>query len=239
MQTEKQTILKNQEPKGGIDRRQFLQYTGVGMAGALLLASGCKKDNNGVTNPHNGTAVTFPSGDAGILNYAYALEQLEAAFYTAVLAGGYYKGLSTSSAEYQILTDIQMHEICHRDFFKTALGSNAIIGLTPFFSNINFNDRTSVLTTAKTFEDLGVSAYNGAAYYIQDAGYLLEAGKIVSVEARHASAIRDLLNPNTSSFAGTDVVDSNGLDKSNTFAYVLSQAGAYVTNTFNTSNLPQ
>jgi hypothetical protein len=165
------------------------------------------------------------------------LEQLEAAFYTQVLMGTYYA--NASSVEKQILADIQKHEVCHRDFFKAALGTSAIIGLTPFFSNINFNDRTSVLTHAQIFEDLGVSAYNGAARLITDPGYLLLAGKIVSVEARHASAIRDLLNPNSNSFAGDDVVDSSsGLDQQNTTTYVLSQASAFITNTIDASQLP-
>ena len=59
--------------------------------------------------------------------------------------------------------------------------------------------------TARTFEDLGVSAYNGAGQLLTVAANLLTAGKIVSVEARHAAAIRDLLVPN--SFAASDVVD--------------------------------
>jgi hypothetical protein len=41
--------------------------------------------------------------------------------------------------------------------------------------------------------------------------YLLLAGKIVSVEARHASAIRSLINPNSADFAGDDVINT-GLD---------------------------
>ncbi len=84
--------------------------------------------------------------------------------------------------------------IIHRDFFKTALSSSAIPALTPNFSTINFNDRTSVLTNAKTFEDLGVAAYNGVGFRIQSTLYLQLAGKIVSVEARHAAYIRFLLN---------------------------------------------
>jgi len=241
MQNKQSALPDSTESRSGLGRRDFLKYGGMGIAAAVLVSagSGCKKDNNTANNPHNGANIVFPTGDAGILNYAYALEQLEAAFYTQVLTGSYYKGLSSSSAEKQILTDIQLHEVCHRDFFKAALGPAAIGALTPFFNNINFNDRTSVLTQAKIFEDLGVSAYNGAASFISDSGYLLVAGKIVSVEARHASAIRDLLQPNTTSFAGDDVIGSTGLDAANTFTYVLTQASAFITNTINSSNLPQ
>lgn len=52
--------------------------------------------------------------------------------------------------------------MAHREFFKNALAKAAIPGLEVNFSGINFASRDSVLGTAKAFEDLGVSAYNGA-----------------------------------------------------------------------------
>jgi hypothetical protein len=92
----------------------------------------------------------------------------------------------------QILSD---HEVLHRDFFKTVLGTSAIQTLTPDFSKINFSDRASVLGAAKLFEDTGVKAYDGAGYLIESAvDYLTIAGKIVSVEARHAALISNLIS---------------------------------------------
>ena len=82
------------------------------------------------------------SGDVGILNYAYALEQLEAAFYTQV-AASFYAGITTE--EQQILTDIKNHEVIHRDYLKAALGSQAIADLSVDFSSIDFAGRTNVL----------------------------------------------------------------------------------------------
>ena len=152
------------------------------------------------------TTVSVGSADAGVLNYAYALEQLEAAFYTQLRTGTYYTGLATGSAEKLILDDLYYHEVIHRDFFKaaiTAAGLTPLKDLTPNFSSINFNDRTSVLSTAKAFEDLGVAAYNGAGQYITSPAYLFLAGKIVSVEARHAAIIRDLVSEST--FVGNDI----------------------------------
>lgn len=52
--------------------------------------------------------------------------------------------------------------------------------------------------------------------------YLVIAGKIVSVEARHAAAIRDLLNPGSADFAGNDIVDANGLDASQMPSQIIS-----------------
>lgn len=94
---------------------------------------------------------------------------------------------------------------------------------------MDFSDRHSVLETAKTFEDLGVSAYNGAGKLIENPDYLLAAGKIVSVEARHAATIRQLLNPRSVAFAGPDVVNENGLGLVREPAEVLAAADPFIT----------
>lgn len=204
-----------------IGRRSFLQYAGVGIAGAGLLAAGaCKKDRH--ESMGNGIDIGA-QGDVAILNYAYALEQLEAAFYTQV-ASTMFSGATAD--EVALLTDIRDHELAHREFFKAALGTNAIKGLTPDFSGIDFSSRAKVLATAQAFEDLGVSAYNGAGFMIKSADYLTLAGKIVSVEARHAAYIRNLLNPG--SFADGTILDANGMDKVNTIPAVLATANTFL-----------
>lgn len=184
-----------------LQRRSFLRYTGAGMALSGLFLAGCDDDDNNNSN----NLIDVGSGDTGVLNYAYALEQLEAAFYAQVKTGTYYTNLGTGTSERQIFDDIALHEKAHAEFFKAALSTNAIKALEPDFSSINFNDRSSVLNAAKAFEDLGVAAYNGAGRYIQTAAYLVIAGKIVSVEARHAALIRDMISYN--SFVDSDVVD--------------------------------
>jgi len=123
-----------------------------------------------------------------------------------VRSGSFYTGSSITTAEKAILDDLYYHEVIHRDFFKTAITTAAtpIKALTTVYPSGTFSSRASVLGTAKAFEDLGVAAYNGAGQYITDPGYLFLAGKIVSVEARHAAIIRDLLSEN--SFVGNDIV---------------------------------
>ena len=193
--------------------------------------------SNVVNSTTAAVVAVFGSGDVGILNYAYALEQLEAAFYTAVLAGGYYD--TAAENEKQILADLQQHEVNHREFFRAAIPAEARIpDLSVDFSVVDFNRRESVLGTAKVFEDLGVSAYNGAGQFIQSADYLLLAGKIVSVEARHASAIRDLLNPKSADFAGDDLIGPTGLEITRSFADVLTAAGPFITTEIDASGLP-
>ena len=217
-----------------VGRRLFLRYAGATVAGGALLAA-CNNDENPTTV--TATMVDLGTGDIGILNYAFALEQLEAAFYTQVVATPY---TGITDAEKAVLTDIRDHEIIHREFFKAAIpAANRITDLTPDFSTITFSDRASVLGTAKAFEDLGVAAYNGAGPLITNPTYLGLAGKIVSVEARHAAAIRDLLNPKSADFAGDDVVTpANGLDAATKPSGVLPTAQKYVKNPITAASLP-
>jgi hypothetical protein len=218
---------------GSLQRRSFLQYAGAGVAGIALVAVGCKKNDNMLAATTTDAGVSLGSDDTGILNYAYALEQLEAAFYDAVIKMPY-SGIS--AVELSLLTDVRDHELAHRDFFKAALGTAAIGTLEFDFSSIKFDDRSSFLGTAKAFEDLGVSAYNGAGRLIKSADYLTLAGKIVSVEARHAALIRNLIQ--SGSFANSEVVDANGLDKARKPAEVLAIAQTYIKTPVNASNLP-
>lgn len=213
-------------------RRTFLKLSGAAVA-LLGIAPGASAATEYFPLPigsdDDKVVADLGSGDTGILNYAYALEQLEAAFYTEVISNPY---SAMPPNEKQMLMDIRDHEIVHRDFFKAALGAHAIPALTPNFKKVKFKDRMSVLTTAQTFEDLGVDAYNGAGQLLTNPDYLLLAGKIVSVEARHAAAIRDLLKPRTGNFA------PDALDGDKKPADVLKAAGPFIKTKINPSGLP-
>jgi hypothetical protein len=185
-----------------IKRRSFFMYAGATAGATALVLAGCKDDNNNMPG-----MVNVGSGDVGVLNYAYALEQLEADFYTQVRSGSYYTGLAAGSAEKLVFDDLYYHEVIHREFLKAAItgaGATPIKALTTVYPTGTFNSKATVLATAKAFEDLGVAAYNGAGRRISSPNYLVIAGKIVSVEARHAALIRDLVSEGT--FVGSDVV---------------------------------
>ena len=211
-----------------VSRRNFLGYIG-GASALMLTAAACTKDT--VSKPADANGTDLGSGDIGILNYAFALEQLEAAFYIKVMEAPF-SGIT--SIETSLLTDIRDHEIAHREFFKAALGAKGLPDLEFDFSSIDFTARASVLGTAKAFEDLGVSAYNGAGKLITSPDYLVLAGKIVSVEARHAATVRDCINEG--SFA--DDLDMNASDMSRTPAEVFAIAGKYIKTKLDISNLP-
>ncbi len=194
-------------------RRRFLGVLGMGGAIVFLPSVFTACGNDDITGT---TAAQFTldlSNDTGILNYAYALEQLEAAYYTTAITSAGYNALS--AAEQEVLTDLYKHEVIHREFFKMALGSAAIPAIvfnTTTVGNLTAT-RDVLLKTSQLLEDTGVSAYNGAGKYLTSAANLLIAGKIVSVEARHAAAIRDIRDgTNGRLFAGDDVVDAKGLD---------------------------
>jgi len=227
----KNTIhVSNQGATLDTSRRNFLKLSGIGLAVAGLTLIGC--DNNDYDYMTNNNVFDLGSGDVGVLNYAYALEQLEADFYTKVV-NNFYSGIS--SIEKDLFTDLYHHEVIHRDFFKAAISgatTNVLPKLEFQYPNVNFNDRNSVLATAKALEDTGVAAYNGAGKYISNPDYLVIAGKIVSVEARHASAIRNLINPGTAAFSGDDVIDANGLDLAKEPKDIVMTAGGFIKTPF-------
>ena len=194
-------------------RRAFFRYAGASAGAAALALAGCKKDD---PNPAD-SPVVFAKGDVGVLQYAYALEQLEAAFYAQVVRT---PATDFSATELAYFTLVGQHEAIHRDSFRAIINRDfsgqLIADLAVNFSSIDFTKRASVLAAAQAFEDTGVAAYNGAAGLLQSAAYLTLAGKIVSVEARHAAYVRDLLYPGDANrfFAGDEQVDpATGLDR--------------------------
>lgn len=266
-----ETSAENSKSKS---RRKFIKLSGLGIAGSSFLLYGCSEDDlfdpgAPVGGPDPVDPPTTPpppppptgvfdlgAGNLGILNYAYALEQLEAAFYTEVVEGGYFAG--ANDEEKQILEDVWYHEVIHRDFFKVAI--TAAVGegnedmvlpdLEFDFSGVDFDSRDSVLGTSLVLEDTGVSAYNGAGNLIDvttELGpvYLLLAGKIVSVEARHASAFADLIEPDTDAFARDEIlvsIDGFGpaFDKATPPAEVIDAvvATGFVVTEFTANELP-
>ncbi|WP_264552331.1 ferritin-like domain-containing protein [Flavobacterium sp. N2038] len=233
------------------NRRSFLKLSGLTLVGAGLVLAGCSDNNNEDNMQDNSLpgikngVFDLGSGDFGVLTYAYALEQLEADFYTKVVNSTNFNA-TFSDIERQVLTDLYYHEVIHRDFFKAALtgalpdpSSQLLPSLAFNYGSLNFSSRNEVLATAKALEDTGVAAYNGAGRLIKSADYLLLAGKIVSVEARHASAIRSLINPNSKDFAGDDIINtSTGLDVAKDPSKILPIAGGFITTKFTAQYLP-
>ncbi|MGF7215592.1 hypothetical protein GGR92_001732 [Spirosoma lacussanchae] len=242
-QTDVRQMLTGRE-SAALGRRLFMRYIGATAAAGVAL-SACQNelvDPSARGAARAGDVIDLGDigyDDIGVLNYAYALEQLEAAFYMQVIMTPY---AGMNGYERSVLTEIRDHEIIHRELFKAALGAKAIPGLTPNFSSINFGSRAAVLGVARTFEAVGVSAYNGAGRLLKSADYLTLAGKIVSVEARHTSIISELLNPMTTSFAGDDIVNpgpASGLGEARKPEEVLALVRPFIQETINGRTQPQ
>jgi serine-rich repeat adhesion-like glycoprotein len=124
-------------------------------------------------------------GDVAILNFALTLEYLEAKFYeeakNRVRGSGELKRLVNLLA-----SDEQQHVEALAATVKK-LGGKPVA--EPKFE-FAYSGTSGFLKLAQTFEDTGVSAYNGAGPMIKSKEVLAAAGGIVQVEARHAAAIR-------------------------------------------------
>jgi hypothetical protein len=151
------------------------------------LAAGAVYGTSTVT-PFVTRAMAQGGGDADILNFALTLEYLEAAFYAQALQQ--VKGMSSDVKA--LATELRDNEDAHVDALTQAIkGAGAKPVKAP---GVDFGDafasEGAFLELAQTFEDLGVSAYNGAGPAISSVEVLAAAGSIVQVEARHAALIR-------------------------------------------------
>ncbi|GAB4040751.1 hypothetical protein GCM10028809_65900 [Spirosoma gilvum] len=189
---------------------------------------------NGARAAAPGDVITLPGGDLGILNYAFVLEQLEATFYQLVLSNPY-QGMT--AMEMQLFQDLRNHEVTHRAFYRTALGGAGIPDLTFDFSSINFRQRTDVLEASRMFAEVGTAAYTGGGKYLTDPENLKVAGKIVSLEARHVSIIREMEYMNQTAFSGDNIV-MDGLFMKMEPSEVLPKAQKYILEKIDGRNLP-
>ena len=249
MHDERTVIVHNTAELIGLPtRRNFLKALGLG--GTLVLMpsvfAACT-DNTGDLIPPTSTtsssAQTISLGsDVGIFTFAYVLEQLESSFYSQLVALSSF-GTLFNANEQEMLTDIRNDEVTHREFLRTALGGS--------FPNLSFNFTSlgstptalQLLTAGLTLETNGIAAYNGAGYLLKNANNLLMAGKIVSIEARHTSALADAIDTRASTPSGTLYADltqplpaslgaQNGpaLDAAATAATVAANAQPFIVN---------
>ncbi|SDL61866.1 Ferritin-like domain-containing protein [Pedobacter sp. ok626] len=145
---------------------------------------------------------TTPSTVTDVLNFALALEYLEYHYYNHALVAAptlVPTGLPTAA-----ITTIRNHEMAHVNLLKGALGTSARAEITYAMTDFTaggtfplvYNDYVTFLKVALGFEDTGVRAYKGQATALKGNAVLTTALQIHSVEARHASHIRQMLAAN-------------------------------------------
>jgi rubrerythrin len=154
------------------------------------------------------------SSDVDILNYALTLEYLESAFYKE--AKSRVKGSGQLMSLIGLLSSDEDQHVAALTASIKQLGGKPVKAPKAEFP---YKNTAGFLKLAQTFEDTGVSAYNGAAPQIKSKQVLASAGSIVQVEARHASAIRTL--------NGNPITDG-AFDKPLTMAEVLKAVKPFV-----------
>ena len=184
-------------------RRKLLRTLGIAsaMAGAVAAIDSPAQAQSSFT-------------DIDILNFALNLEYLEAEFYTIATTGKTISqvGLTVSGsgvagptqggaltpltgAMLKIAMEIALDERTHVTLLQNTILS---LGGSPIAKpaiNLNalgfgFAGSTDFLTLARIFEDIGVTAYGGAAPLIKSSVVLGYAARILATEAYHASNIR-------------------------------------------------
>jgi len=175
-----------------IDRVAFLRGGAAVTAGAVALA----------VWPRTTASAPSAKQDAEILRFALTVEDLQAAFYADAIKRGALTGELLEFAR-----TVGGHERAHADHIRQALGSGA-----PKPARFDFGDTNAdpkrFGQTAIALEDLGLAAYNGAATSLTPDA-LADAARIVSVEARHASWIRDIVGENPAPHAADKPISAS------------------------------
>ncbi|KAF5376287.1 hypothetical protein D9615_008533 [Tricholomella constricta] len=125
--------------------------------------------------------------DGIILNFALTLEHLENAFYKGGLAKYDEKAFVAAGLPPWArgrFSQIAGHEEAHVNFLTSALGDKATKPCTYKFP---YADPKSFAALSQVLEGVGVSAYLGAAQFIENKSYLTAAASVLTTEARHAS----------------------------------------------------
>lgn len=123
--------------------------------------------------------------DTTILQYALTLEHLENAFYSEALAK--YDAAAFTDAGFpswvrKRVVQVGQHEAQHVAFLQGALGDTAT---APCSYKFPYTDVAGFLGLSSAIENVGVTAYLGAANKITDPAYVTAAGSILTTEARH------------------------------------------------------
>jgi hypothetical protein len=238
------------------NRRRFLKTIGVATAavGAFTLAG---------STPAQAQTAT----ELDILNFALNLEYLEAEFYTYAVTGksitslglgidGLANGSNPAAGgttvggslvnfsddeifSHEIAAEIGADERAHVSLLRSALGNAAVAkpNLNLNALGFGFRNQTEFLTAARILEDIGVTAYSGAAGSLKTPGIITTAARLLAAEAEHVGSVRtqvSRLKIPTSAVDGADLIPppsgkgqylsinlSNGLPATRTAGQVL------------------
>jgi len=202
------------------NRRRFMQK--LGAATAVLGAASAVQAQD--------TAIT----DVDILQFALNLEYLEAEFYTIATSGRSIDtfgvgitgegtaGATTGGSRVifnnfpdpvsNIMEELAFDERAHVTVLRTALTAAGVMPVAKPAINLSglgfgFGGQVDFIILARILEDIGVTAYIGAAPLITSKAYLGVAAQILAVEGFHAGNLRLLIAQNRYNTTKLDGVD--------------------------------
>ncbi|MGC2657877.1 MAG: ferritin-like domain-containing protein [Bryobacteraceae bacterium] len=209
------------------NRRNFVRKLGLASAVVGAAAGATKVAKAQSSSPDN---------DVAILNFALNLEYLEAEFYTVATTGmtidqlgvsitGDGNGGATTGGNQvawtasdntvrDVAEELAIDERAHVSLLQGAITS---LGGTPIAKpaiNLNalgfgFGNQNDFLKLGRIFEEIGVTAYGGAAPLIQSSAILGYAARILATEAEHVGNIRlliDFYDIPTTALDGADIL---------------------------------
>jgi rubrerythrin len=197
-------IREASEEAAGDSRADFFRKAGLAAGGTLMASSV-------FAGLPTLAAAAVPKGDIAILKYALTLEYLEAAFYKEAVASGKLSGSALAFAR-----TVAKDEAAHVTGLERALGKHAQKSPKFDFQGTT-RDQSKFLQTAYVLENTGVKAYLGQAGRIKTPGILLTAASILTVEARHAGAVGEIL--------GKKISPSGAYDGGASMAAILKAVG--------------
>ena len=200
-----QKVIVNNIREKLANRRDFVQRVGMASAGlaAFLAATDSASGQSAIT-------------DVDILQFALNLEYLEAEFYTfarlgktidqmgigitgsgttGATTGGQKVNFIEGSTLAQSADEIGADERAHVMLLRGALTAAGVQPVAKPAINLNalgsgFESQEAFIALGRAFEDVGVSAYGGAAPLIQSKAYLGVAARILAAEAEHTGNLR-------------------------------------------------
>jgi hypothetical protein len=214
-------ILNRIRTRKAVNRRNFL--AGLGAAGATIagasVIAGCGSKSN--------VMAAGPS-ENDVLNFALNLEYLEATFYSYVVTGGDIPSASTGNGpaptgapggkpNFQtqeiadLFAEVYFDELSHVNDLRGVLGSAAVARPQLALNALGTVSTSNYITFARLFEDVGVTAYAGAATDLTGTN-LQYAAQILAVEAFHSGAIRLIDIQQGASYIPGAVVPADGFD---------------------------